>query len=746
MVAAALVSSCSNTKYLPSGQSLYVGADIKIHSTSKKLTHKKNKELTDELKGLLRPAPNTKTLGMRLKLLSYNIAGTPHGKGLRYFLKYKFGEPPVLASSPAFEKNRAVLQNHLENKGYFHDTVTVDTTSKHRKVTAHYHAEIGSQYIIRNISFPSDSDVLSREIQLATKKSRLKPGDPYDLETIKEERTRIDSRLKQKGFYYFSPDDLIVDVDSTIGHHEVDMKMLIKPETPPPARNIYRINDVIVYADYDINNTDTVTAKKTYPKFEGYTIIDPEKKFRPVIFSRTLVFKPGDVYNRNDHNLSLSRLTTLGVFKFVKARFQPVDTAFDHKLNAYYYLTPTEKKSIRLEVSALSKSDNSTGGQVSLNWRNRNLFRGAELLTASIYGGLEEQVSGLEHVSTRRAGIDVDLFLPRIIAPFKFPTNHSFVPKTKIEAGYELYNKTSDYLLTSFKTSFGYVWKENARKEHQLNIISINYVVPANITDSFQRQIDTNITLRRSIERQFIIGSTYNFNFTTQATPNKNLHNFYFNGNVDLSGNLLGLATGANVSKGREISIFNTPFAQYVKMEADFRHYLRLGKNTQLVSRFDAGFGYAYGNSTDLPFVKSFFAGGTNDLRGFRSRSLGPGSFNGDKLSAGFLPDQPGDVKLEFNTELRAKLFSIVRGAVFVDAGNIWTMKEDTARPGSRFTGQFLKQVAVDAGVGLRFDVSILILRLDVGIPLRRPWLLPGSQWGLDFRDYVINIAIGYPF
>lgn len=751
----ASLAACNNTKYLTGNQQLYTGADVSIESPEK---INNRKELEGELEDLIRPKPNGKILGMRVKLWFYNVAGTPTGKGLRYFIKNKLGEPPVLASYSAFEKNRAIMQNRLENRGYFHDTVSFDTVTKNKKVFVEYKALVGKQYTIRKATFPKDSSVISKAIDSVSRRSRLRKDRPYDLDVIKDTRVRIDSRLKQMGFYYFNPEFLVADVDSTVGNSQVDIDMKLKKETPAQAKKVFRINEVIVYADYNIDDSvyrpqDTIHVKG------GYTVIDPRKRFNPAIYDRTLIFKPGDKYNREDHNLSLNRLTTLGVFKYVKARFQEVDTTKDPRLNAFYYLTPTERKSIRFEASALTKSNNANGGEVSVSWRHRNLFKGAELFNVSVYTGLEQQLSGQGNVGTRRIGANASLTIPRIVGPVQFNTNSGFVPKTRAEIGYEIYSRSDQYTLTSSKASFGYIWKESANKEHTLNILSVNYVKPTNITDSFQKRLDTNITLARSIERQFIIGSNYNFNYNTQLVPNRNRNNFYFNGLIDLSGNLLGLATNANVEKGREKQVFGSPFSQFTKIEADFRHYLKLGRFSQLASRVLAGAGFAYGNSTTMPFVKAFFAGGTNDIRAFRSRSLGPGSYyggNASNIRNAFLPDQPGDIKLELNTEYRMKLFSVVRGALFVDAGNIWTRGEDPQRPGSGFSKNFLQQFAVGAGLGVRVDISILILRLDLAFPIRKPWLDPEDRWRLndiapfraDWRkeNLVYNLAIGYPF
>jgi len=743
-----LFYSCSETKSLEEGQYLYDGAKIKIKAKPP-LTRSKSKDLRPQLENLLRPKPNGSFLGIKVKLLLYNLAGTPKGKGLRYIIRNKLGEPPVLASFSAMEKNRALLQNRLENRGYFKDTVILDTMYKGRKLRAVYTAEIGNQYLIRNVAYPTavdSADSLGKAIGLTAKRSLLKKGDPYNLDVIKNERSRIDTRLKQKGFYYFSPDDLLVRVDSTVGDYQVDMTLLIKKSTPPEARKVYRIGDIVVFADYNVH-TDTSADVSGLPKMYGYTIIDPNKIFKPQIFNRALIFKSGDLYNRHDHDLSLNRLISLGVFKFVKIRFDEKDTA-RNILNAFYYLTPTEKKSIRFEVSGLTQSNDANGGQVSVSWRNRNIFRGAELFTTTFYLGYLRQYLGQgQHTNTTKFGVDLNLFLPRVVGPVQFQTNSGFMPKTKFSLGYEYYEQSQQYTLNSFKASAGYVWKESITKEHTLEIFRVNLVNPTHIDSLYQLQLDTNIVLARSLEKTFIIGPTYNFNLNTNLKPNRNKNNFYFNGNIDWSANVLGLAEGANVEKtGVQKKLFGVPFSQYIRGEVDFRHYLSFSQTTILASRITSGIGYAWGNSSTMPFVKEFFAGGANDIRAFRSRALGPGTYYAGNRDTAFIADQPGDIKIEMNTELRFKLFSIVRWAFFVDAGNIWTLRYDSSRVGSQFTGNWLNQIAVGVGTGLRLDVSILLIRLDLGIPVREPYLAPGKQWVFDTKNTVLNFAIGYPF
>ncbi|MEP7110289.1 MAG: BamA/TamA family outer membrane protein [Ferruginibacter sp.] len=753
--------SCSNTKYLPKGETLYIGSKIKYESQDS--SAKSQKEvLKDELKAIILPKPNMSILGLRIKLWFYNIAGTPRGKGLRYLIRNKLGEPPVYASAVNFEKNRDIMINRLENRGFFKGKVSFDTTTKSKRTAGLFIAKPGLQYTIDTVNFPKDSSELSTALRTATRRTSLRRGKAYDLDLIKEERTRIDARLKQKGYFFFNENYLLLKVDSTIGSNKVNMYLQVKPETPPQAKHPYRIGDVIIYADYNLAS-DTAFSKTTATFYDSFYVVDPYKKFNPRMFKRNLRFHPGDLYNRNDHNLTLSRLVSLGVYKFVKARFEEVDTVTERRLNAFYYLSPNNKYSAKAQVSALTKSNNSTGTDFTLSLKNRNTFHSAEQLSISGFFGLETQIAGQQNIGTTRFGGDLDLLIPRIIPHIGFGKNSDFVPKTRINLGYEYFRRTDQYTLNSIKTSFGWVWNSSIATEHQFNPVALNYVLPTGITPQFQKGLDTNITLARSIERQFIIGSNYNFNYNSQAKPNNKRHNYYFNGNVDFSGNILGLLTGANVQNGKEKKIFNTPFSQYIRGEVDFRNYMAIGKPrrqriNQLVSRIIIGAGYGYGNSTTMPFIKQFFIGGTNSIRAYRARSLGPGKYyaGNASLTKTYLPDQPGDIKLEINTELRFKIVSIVRGAFFVDAGNIFTMRNDPERPGSRFSKDFLNQLAVGTGAGLRFDLNFLVLRVDAAFPIRKPYQPGGPKWvinKINFADsqwrkenFVLNLAIGYPF
>ena len=753
--------SCSNTKYLKEGEMLYTGAEVKIENDS--LSKKSKKALKSELEDNLTPKPNSSFLGLRPKLFFYNIAKEPKKeKGFNYWLKYKIGEKPVLLSDVDREFNKDIIVNYSENKGYFNAKATYDTVSKNKKAQVIYTLRPGNQYLINKVKFQNDSIPVTEEIVKVSDKTLLKEGNPFDLGVIKSERERIDNQLKQKGFYYFHPDNLIIQADSTVTkNHKVELNVKLKENTPDLAKQQFTIDKVIVFPNYNIRDVkdgkynipmDSDSLRK-YAHDDIY-VIDPEQKFKPKIFDRALYFKKGDLYNRADHNLTLNRLINLGVFKFVKNEFV-ISDSLNHKFDTYYLLTPRQIQSLRLEALGRTNSANYAGSELNLNWTHRNLFRGAEQFKASVYGAFDVQIGGPKDAKNLfRAGANAQLSIPRIVAPFRFNSSSAFVPRTNISIGYEFQNRTEYYTLNTFSGSFGYLWKENVRKEHDLKIIDITYVTPANVTPLYDSISAKSQALQRVVQKQLIFGPTYSYTYTNTMLPKKNT--IYYKGTLDLAGNLTGLFSGANVKDGKQKSIFGVPFSQYAKMEHDFRFYHKLGDKSSFASRFIGGIAYPYGNSDNIPFSKQFFSGGSNSIRAFRARTLGPGSFDPRTIKQGYYFDQSGDIKLELNAEYRANIYKFLNVAFFADAGNIWLVNDDIQRPGAKFSSDFLSEIAVGAGFGLRLDFSILILRLDLAMPFRVPYYEKGDRWTFDKINFgnsswrrdnlILNIAIGYPF
>jgi len=761
------ISSCSNTRFLDEGQFLYMGSEIEIKGDS--LNKKESAVLKSKLEEKINLKPNSSFLGLRPRLYIYNITGEPKKqKGWKYWLKYKVGEKPVLLSQSKSEFNKDLLVNYAENKGYFNANAVYDTVQKNKKATVHYTVYPAQRYVINKIQFPTDTAIINKEIAQTQPNTLLKVGEPFDLDQIKAERERIDTKLKEKGFYYFHHNNLIVQADSTSNKkHQVDLFIKLKDDTPYQSTEQFTINKVVVFPNYNMRDVhrglyQIPMSKDSLTQYNNgkFYLVDPHKTFKPKVFNQALAFEEGDLYNRTDHNLTLNRLINLGVFKFVKNEFKVADS-INHSFDSYYLLTPKEFQSLRLEVLGRTNSANYGGGELNLNWTHRNIFKGVEQLKMALYGALDVQLGGPKDANNIfRAGFNTQLSIPRIVAPFKFHSSSAYMPRTNIGVGYEYQSRTSLYTLHNFNSSFGYVWKENARKEHDLKILDATLVFPERISNEYHNQIYDengnviNPNLKRVVDKQLIFGPTYAYTYTTTMLPKPST--FYYRGIVDLSANVTGLLSGANTKNGKEKTLFNIPYSQYAKMEHDVRFYHKFSPKTSIATRFIGGLAYPYGNSEFVPFSKQFFVGGSNSIRAFRARTLGPGSYDPRQDNANFFFDKSGDIKLELNAELRQNLFSFLNLALFVDAGNIWLINDDELRPGGKFSNDFLNEFAVGAGIGLRFDFSILVFRTDFAIPLRIPYYEKGNRWAIDEINFgdkkwrkdnlIMNIAIGYPF
>jgi len=747
---AVFVSACSTTKFLSPGQKLYTGGEVKIVDADMKKGDKK--AITTELEGLLRPKTNATILGLRYKLYIYEKTKTNKERGLRHYINTHLGEPPVLASSVDLVKNSTILQSQLQNEGYFIAQVSGDTVSKNRTAKAVYTVQAGPAYHYRKIVFPQEKDDLDTAVTGTSKQTFLKVGEQYNLSKIVNERIRIDARLKEEGYYYFAPEDLIMKYDSTIAGHQIDMFVKVKATTPDEARWVYKIRNIYVYPHYSLQ--DTALKLDSAVKYRWYNVIGGRKTVRPFMFKNTVLLHPGDVYNRTEHNNSLSRFIELGPFTYVKNRFEDVtpDSAF---LDVYYFLTQAKRKSLTAEILARQTSANYDGTQLDLTFKNKNTFKGAELLSVTFFTSTDKQFGSYQHgFNVYQFGVTPSLSWPRFISPFDFTTDNAFIPRTILTTGYTLIDRSQLYNLNSFSASWGYQWKPSLYKQHNLDLLDFSYVNATNVTALYLDSIrDTgNPSLKHVINNQLTFGPSYAYTYDNTSDDFRT-NSFYYMGKISTSATLLGLVLGADTLDGKAKTIFGTPFDQYVKLENEIRFFHKLSPGTKLAMRLLVDVGLPYGNSTILPYTQQFFIGGPNSLRGFQARTLGPGSYD-YRTAVGyggtqFLPDESGDIKLEGNVEYRAKLFSIVEGALFADAGNIWLLHPEDGLPGAAFGKNFLNQVAADAGFGLRFNLSVLILRTDLGFPLIDPSRPVGQRDrfnSISINNSVFNLAIGYPF
>ncbi|MBA3829651.1 MAG: BamA/TamA family outer membrane protein [Taibaiella sp.] len=751
LVGAVLMASCSNTKHLPAGDSLFTGG--KINLKDKTVGKRTRKVLVEDMENAVRPRPNSSFLGIPFKLTLYNLGGsTTKKKGVKAWF-HKIGEPPVLGSKVDMAFNKAVLENMLQNRGFFYPSVKPTLVVKHKRSKAVFDVTTGPQYTIRKVFFERDSSNVSKEIFNSKDHTLLDSGQSYNLTLVKAERDRIDKFLKEEGYYSFKSDYILVRADTGVGNHQVDLYVNLKfDEMPQEGYTAYTIDNVYVYPNYRLDGAAEDTSKEVAVEYKTYKIVDPEHKFNPRIFPENLEFAKGDIYNRTDQNVSLSRLINLGVFKYVKNSFRESPVS-DTMLDVYYFLTPFPKYSIRFVVGGLTQNDNRAGSQVSVSWLDKNTFKGAELLQFKVNGGFEAQYSGaVSRPNIYNFGAEADLSFPRFEVPFfNIGSYSSYTPKTILKALYNYEFQSNLLRITSYTAAYGYDWKESSRKEHQLYPFNLTYVK----TDTLGDPSRLSLLYGNLVFNGIILGPTYEFTYNSQSGPLKT-NNFYFDGLIDFSGNILGIAQKADYRSNPQ-SLFGAQYAQYMKIQSDFRYYLKLTSATTLASRLFTGVGHPYGNSFQLPNIKQYFSGGNSSLRGFPSRLVGPGTFNESNTSGtNHYIETLGDMKLEFSTEVRTNIYKFINGAIFYDAGNIWLYNDNPLFPGGKFTSNFYKELAVDIGAGLRFDFKILILRLDLGIPIREPWLPENNRWVINQINFgssswrkqnmILNIAIGYPF
>lgn len=742
------ISACSSVRSVPEGDRLYTGTSVRWEG-------KKPKDystLTEGLAERVRPKPNRKFMGMPMKLWFYNMGKEPKGKGLNYLLRKKWGEPPVLLSQVKQDYTSNVLAQYLVDNGYFQAGVTsAIKNSGKKKASGVYSATPNLRYTIQSVKYELDSTRLGKTIAQTIGKPSLVVGNFYSLDSITAERERIHALLKEQGYYYFTPDHMLVEVDST-NNGKVDMFVMVKTNTPAPARIPYYIRRVTLYPDYKLDE-DSISRRGPVAYYNRLGLVDPAKKFRPIVFERSVFLRPDSMYRLSSHNITLQRLINLGTFKFAKGQFRPLrDSAGFGRLDASFYLTPYPRRSLQAELRGTSKSNNFVGSEIKVTARNRNFQHRANLLEVSLSGGMEWQTGG-NQASTNSYSLkgEVALTIPRFFTPIKgINLRTPYVPRTRISLSYELFSRQNLYNLNAYTAQLQYIWKKTEFIEHNWAPISITYVLPSSTTAAYEDILKNDPVQRRSIEKQFILGGNYTITFNNQSE--ERIHGFYISGNIDVSGNLAGLVIP---KKDSVRTLFDNPFAQYVRLGGEARHYWKLSKGVKWVNRLFGGYGLPYGNSRSLPFVKQYFTGGSSSIRAFRARTLGPGSYH--NTTDRFLANEAGDIKLEYNSELRMHLVSVLNAAVFVDAGNIWLQKGDTSRIGGQFSaGRFLKEVAVGAGAGLRIDASIVVVRLDLAFPLRKPWLPEKERWVIkdikfgdpDWRkeNLILNIAIGYPF
>jgi outer membrane protein assembly factor BamA len=741
-----LTSSCSVNKFLPEDKTLFTGAEIEVNTEE----DKEISELKSKLNSAIERNTNSKFLGMRPGLYYHFKAQRENPGFINKFLNKQIGEDPYYFESFDIDADENILTNRLQNSGYFGSKVTstVERDSTDRSTSVKYSIDLVKPYRLKSYSLQKtleDTLTIYKDIQSSLQSSIIKENGLFDLTQLKAERDRIDSYLKQRGYYNFNSDFLIFEADTNrYDQRNFDLFLRLKTKVPKKSLVPYIVDEVNIYPNRSLSSETEI---KDTTNYMGYNFIQDSVFFKPKRLEPYILIEPDKAYNPKTSKYTSRRLSSIQTYKFVNINYTETDTVEDNEgnrhLKADIYLSPLNKRSLRLELQAVTKSNNFSGPNLSVVYSNRNLFKGGELLRLSASGGYEQQFFGKtddQGLSSIQLGLNASILFPRLIFPIDLSESFEYaIPKTKVSLSLDHLNRTQLYTLNSVSSSFGYLWEGNTYVTHELRPINIQYVSLGKTSDEFDQILDENPFLRRSFDQQFIAGLTYNFTYDEIVDQSKS-GGLYFGANYDMAGNGLNFL-GSENEQGKN-TFLGLEYAHYIKADLELRYHLKLDNDRQkLVGRIFGGVGQPLGTTQSLPFVKQFFSGGPYSVRAFRIRSLGPGTYSPEDGSNSFF-DQSGDIKLEANLEYRFPITEYLNGAFFADAGNVWLMQENEALPGGRFSSSFINELGAGVGFGLRVDIQGFVIRLDLASPIKEPT----ASWNFDASSPVLNFAIGYPF
>ena len=744
-------TSCGVSRYLPPGEKLYGGASIEIQKAPEVKTG--SKALERQLASLARPRRNKQILRQPYKVWWwYKIGPSKKEKGFKNWIRNVLGDPPVLTQdlNPLLNaKNMEVL---LQSEGYFNSQVKSDSSVDKDNIKLKYTASVEPPYFFGPITWRLDSSLLTNAIlQFPAENSLLKRGDQYSEQKLKSEKERLANLLKGKGYYYFEAAHLLSYIDTNHNNKSAAVYLTMNEPVTASAKKTFTINKVVVQTPFTTLEPLPDSVVQTLPQKDGIYVYDSSKKFKPDVFSRSITFRQGSVYSLPEQNKTQTRLNSLGAFRFVKPQFSKVSDSSD-LLNVTYFMAPYQKRKLQTEIGGFTRSNNYTGGQMSVQWANKNLLKRAENLVIKATGSFELTPNdSLDDNNNWRVGLEATLNVPRFLAPFRAGHKSAYFPKTSFPFSFDWVRHQGLYTEKYFNVRYELTWRDSANREYRFTPMSLTVTNTANFSNTFDFWQNIDSTLEYTLPT--IIIPAVGFQYIVSKNSAKKYSTFLHTG-VEFAGNILGLAKGNNGYFSTKVG--NAYFAQFVKAAADFRYYRKLKKELTWANRIFIGGSHPYGNSPFLPFSRQFIIGGANSLRGFLPRHLGPGSAQATEMQQSTFPQIGGDYKLELNSELRTSLGGQLKGAVFVDAGNIWMKDSILYTTAGQLTKDFYKQIAVDAGIGIRMDISILVIRLDLAIPFYKPWLSEGERWTFksmkpgdpDWRkdNLVWNFALGYPF
>lgn len=735
---------------------------------------------TETFINYLRQLPNHKVLGFaKLQLGLYNLSGKDSARWYNKWLR-RIGQAPVIYDSTLTEAGRKQLETLMVNHGFLEASVSVDTIPSHKKkrMEVKYNITAGSPHTISSFTFESEDPAIEKLLLESFPEPIVTTGNALDRTMLDAARDRITSLLRNRGYYAFNKDAIGFIADTVAGSKEVDLTMVIRRpqgvtlstgEMVGPTEHLkYNIDHIYFVTDYDgrKNGLDLNFADNDTVRYKDiYVLYGKDRYIKPGILEEKCFMKPGRPYNASEVDRTYQALSQLPILRYINIEMKPVSTIDGTVwMDAYVLLSRNKKQSIGIELEG-TNSEGDLGFGIGLTYQHRDLGNRSELFTAKFrtsYESLNGNFDGFVNNRYSEYAGEVGIMFPKFKAPF---LSKSFKQRSRATTQLTLtttYQERPEYTRVIAGAAWKYQWmtrNRNFNNSRTFDLVDINYVyLPRSTIDFIDVIAPDNPLLRYSYEDHFIMRMGYTYYLTNRRIPTVNQNSFTlqpsvttFRASAEMAGNLL-YAISSLIGQKKEdgaYKIFGIQYAQYVKGEVDYT-YTRFLTSRQAIA-FHTGFGieYPYGNSSMVPFEKRFYAGGANSVRGWSARTLGPGAYDAKNEVVDFI-NQCGDIRLDLSFEYRFKLFWVFEGALFLDAGNIWTIKNYANQPGGFFRFRnFYKEIAAAYGAGIRMDFTYFLLRFDLGMKAhnpavnQEPWPLIRPNW---HRDATFHFAVGYPF
>lgn len=779
LVAALALGSCSTTRLVPEGSYLLDHASISVADSSDVATKR--------LYNYLRQTPNHRVLGFaKLQLGIYNLSGRDTTRRFNRWLR-KIGEEPVVFDSALTEQSARQLRQALINAGYHDASVDFTATPRGRKINVEYLLRPGKPYTIRSITYDFEEPEIAGYVYADSMSLPVKVGANLDLTVLDNQRALVSEWVRENGFFDFTKECVSFLADTVAGSKEVDLTMAVRRKRapaenpgagataePPVAEQLlaalshrrYAFRRVIVVPDFapGDNTTDLRFAGRDTVAYQGLDILyGSDRYLNPQALAQQIYIRPGETYSTSGIDKTYEALNRLAILRYVNILTRPAGSLGDvNLLDAYILLSRTRKMGLTVELEGTnSEGDFGVGGGVTL--QHRNLAHQGEVLTFKLRGAYESLSGNFDNLindSYTELAAEAGITFPKFMAPF---LHQSFKHRMRASTEFALTfvrQQRPEYTRIIAGGAWRYKWAtRSGRTRRTLDLIDINVVnLPRSTIDFIDKIAPDNPLLRYSYEDHFIMRMGYTWVNTNRRVPTSSLerldlqvNTFTTRASVETAGAFLYAMSKICWQRRDDgaYKLFGIQYAQYLKGEVDYTINHRFSSRNSISFHVGGGMAFPYGNSEMVPFEKRFYAGGANGVRGWSVRTLGPGAYDSRNSVTDFI-NQCGDISLVLNLEYRNKLFWVFEGAVFIDAGNIWTIRDYPNQPGGFFRFKsFYKEIAASYGIGLRMDFNYFLLRLDMGVKAHNPaagqdrWPLLSPSWQ---RDVAFHFSVGYPF